>query len=44
MTLPRASFSSVAAGQQVEEWIDRELAIELIEAIGLLEDEWSLFG
>ncbi|MCC6551897.1 MAG: hypothetical protein IT372_02595 [Polyangiaceae bacterium] len=42
--LPRASYTAVAAGQRVEEWIGRELALELIEAIGLLEDEWSLFG
>ena len=42
--LPRASFTAIAAGQRVEEWIVRELALELIETIALLEDEWSLFG
>jgi len=42
--LPRPTFSVIAAGQQVDEWLDRNLAIELIEAVGLLEDEWSLFS
>jgi hypothetical protein len=42
--LPRASFTAVAAGQRVDEWIDRDVALELIQAISLLEDEWSLFG
>jgi hypothetical protein len=42
--LPRASFGAVAAGQQVDEWVDRELAIELIESVSLLEDEWAPFN
>ncbi|WP_437570457.1 DUF6882 domain-containing protein [Sorangium sp. So ce542] len=42
--IPRACFSAVAAGQRVDEWLDRELAIELINALSLIEDEWSLFG
>lgn len=42
--LPRPSFKSVAAGQQVEEWLNRAEAIELAQAIILLEDEWRLFA
>ncbi|WP_437609105.1 DUF6882 domain-containing protein [Sorangium sp. So ce834] len=42
--IPRACFSAVAAGQRVDEWLDRELALELINALSLTEDEWSLFG
>lgn len=42
--IPRVSFGAVAAGQQVFEWLERDLAVELIEALGLIEDEWSLFG
>lgn len=41
--LPRSSFKSVAAGTQAE-WLDREGTIELASAIGMLEDEWALFG
>ncbi|WP_437278736.1 DUF6882 domain-containing protein [Sorangium sp. So ce375] len=42
--IPRADFSAVAAGQRVDEWIERELALELINSLSLIEDEWSLFG
>jgi hypothetical protein len=42
--LPRASFGAIAAGQQVSEWVERELAIELIQSVSLLEDEWTPFS
>ncbi|WP_437622533.1 DUF6882 domain-containing protein [Sorangium sp. So ce1151] len=42
--IPRASYSAIAAGQRVDEWLERELAVELINALSLIEDEWSLFG
>lgn len=42
--LPRQSFGSVAAGQPTEEWLDRDLALDLIQAISLLEDEWNMFA
>ncbi|WP_437813042.1 DUF6882 domain-containing protein [Sorangium sp. So ce1078] len=42
--IPRACFSAVAAGQRVDEWLERELSVELINALSLIEDEWSLFG
>ena len=31
------SYGSVAAGQRVDEWIERDLAVDLIQAIALLE-------
>ncbi|XXY44441.1 DUF6882 domain-containing protein [Sorangium sp. So ce269] len=42
--IPRASYSAIAAGQRIDEWLERELAVELINALSLIEDEWSLFG
>ncbi|HVY45292.1 MAG TPA: hypothetical protein VHB21_05405, partial [Minicystis sp.] len=42
--LPRPSFSAVAAGRSAEEWLTRDATLDLIQAIGLLEDEWSLFA
>lgn len=42
--LPRPTFRSIAAGQAAAEWIDRDLALELIEMIELLEDEWTPFS
>jgi hypothetical protein len=42
--LPRASFTSVAAGREAGEWLDREATVDLSAAIELLEDEWTLFG
>ncbi|MGK4009076.1 DUF6882 domain-containing protein [Sorangium sp. So ce1036] len=42
--IPRESFSAIAAGQRVGEWLERELAVELLDALSLIEDEWSLFG
>ncbi len=42
--VPRASFTSVAAGQCPDEWLDRETTLELSEGLVLLEDEWALFS
>ncbi|MFO0756496.1 MAG: hypothetical protein U0359_08405 [Byssovorax sp.] len=42
--LPRGSYSSVAAGRSVDEWLDREETLALLEALSLLEDEWTLFA
>jgi len=42
--LPRGSYSSVAAGRCVDEWLDRVETIELLQALSLLEDEWALFA
>jgi hypothetical protein len=42
--LPRQSYASIAAGQASDEWLDRDLAVDLIQAIALLEDEWSMFA
>ncbi|WP_437634775.1 hypothetical protein [Sorangium sp. So ce854] len=42
--IPRASYSAIAAGQRIDEWLERELAVELMNALSLIEDEWSLFG
>jgi hypothetical protein len=41
--IPRSSFSCIAAGYAIREWIERDLAVELIESVCLLEDEWGLF-
>lgn len=41
--LPRQSYAAIAAGQVSDEWIERDLALDLVQAIALLEDEWSLF-
>ena len=42
--LPRPSYSSIAAGRSADEWLTREATLDLIQAIGLLEDEWTLFA
>jgi hypothetical protein len=42
--LPRASYRAIAAGKIVDEWPSRELAVELLGALSLLEDEWALFS
>jgi len=42
--LPRASFTSVAAGRHADEWLSRDATIELSDALALLEDEWALFA
>jgi hypothetical protein len=33
----------VAAGRLVGEWLDRQVTVELSDALALLEDEWALF-
>lgn len=40
----RPSYGSIAAGRPAEEWLDRDIAVDLIEAITMLEDEWSAFA
>jgi hypothetical protein len=42
--LPRPSYTSIAAGRSPDEWLTRETTLDLIQAIGLLEDEWALFA
>jgi hypothetical protein len=42
--LPRASYHSIAAGRLAEEWLTRDVTIELSQSISLLEDEWMLFA
>jgi hypothetical protein len=42
--LPRASFTSIAAGRHADEWLSRDATIELSDALALLEDEWALFA
>jgi len=42
--VPRASYGTIAAGRPSDDWIDRDLAVELIHAIALLEDEWNAFA
>jgi hypothetical protein len=40
--VPRPSYGGVAAGQS-DEWLERDLAVHLLEALALLEDEWHQF-
>jgi hypothetical protein len=42
--LARPTYNTVAAGVRVNEWIERAVAVELLAAIDLLEDEWSAFA
>ncbi|EYF02195.1 DUF6882 domain-containing protein [Chondromyces apiculatus] len=42
--LPRPSFTAVASGQAVEDWLGRDLALELVKSVELLEDEWTPFS
>jgi hypothetical protein len=42
--LARPTYNSVAAGVRVNEWVERSVAVELLAAIDLLEDEWSAFA
>jgi hypothetical protein len=42
--LPRQSYGSIAAGHAVDEWLERDVALDLIQAISLLEDEWNMFA
>jgi hypothetical protein len=41
--LPRPTFYSVAKGASTV-WLERELAEDLVESIGLLEEEWQQFA
>jgi hypothetical protein len=41
-SLPRPSYGSVAAGH-AEEWLDRDMAVFLLQSLSLLEDEWGQF-
>lgn len=41
--LPRPTFFSVAKGNNTL-WLDRRLAEDLVESIGLLEEEWQQFA
>jgi len=42
--VPVPSFESVAKGASTSEWLAPDLAGNLDEALGLLEDEWRLFA
>jgi hypothetical protein len=42
--LARPTYSTIAAGRPVAQWIDREVAVELVDALSMLEDEWSAFA
>ena len=41
---PRASYKSIAAGRPADEWLGRDVILDLCESLSLLEDEWSLFA
>jgi hypothetical protein len=38
------TFSAIAAGRQADEWLAQSVAVDLIDAIRLLEDEWGAFA
>ncbi len=38
------TFSAIAAGRQADEWLIQSVAVDLIDAIKLLEDEWGAFA
>src|SRR5262249_41138407 len=38
------SYSSIAAGTPTPEWVEAEVADDLVNALSLLEDEWDAFG
>lgn len=38
------TFSAIAAGRQADEWLAQSVAVDLIDAIKLLEDEWGCFA
>ncbi|NUP05131.1 MAG: hypothetical protein HOW73_03615 [Polyangiaceae bacterium] len=38
------TFSAIAAGRQADEWLAQSVAVDLIDAIKLLEDEWGAFA
>ncbi len=37
------TFTAIAAGRQADEWLPQGAAVDLIDAIKLLEDEWGAF-
>lgn len=38
------TFTAIAAGRQADEWLAQSVAVDLIDAIKLLEDEWGAFA
>lgn len=38
------TFSAIAAGRQADEWLAQSVAVDLIDAVKLLEDEWGAFA
>jgi hypothetical protein len=40
----RPSYRTVAAGRPISEWVDRDVAQDLVKAVALLEDEWAAFS
>jgi len=38
------TYSAIAAGRPAEEWLVQGVAVELIDALTLLEDEWGAFA
>jgi hypothetical protein len=38
------TFTAIAAGRPADEWLGQSVAVELIDALKLLEDEWGAFA
>ncbi len=38
------TFTAIAAGRQADEWLAQSVAVDLVDAIKLLEDEWGAFA
>ncbi|MFO0547935.1 MAG: hypothetical protein U0271_06085 [Polyangiaceae bacterium] len=38
------TFSAIAAGRQADEWLIQSVAVDLVDAVKLLEDEWGAFA
>jgi hypothetical protein len=38
------TFTAIAAGRQAYEWLAQSVAVDLIDALKLLEDEWGAFA
>ncbi len=38
------TFTAIAAGRQADEWLAQSVAVDLIDALKLLEDEWGAFA
>jgi hypothetical protein len=38
------TFTAIAAGIRAEEWLTHDVAVELTDALKLLEDEWAAFS